>query len=316
MKNNTIFITGGLGFIASRLTKRLLSQNYKVVSLDNFSTGSIDNIEEFKSNPNYSFIRGDANNYNTLYNIFYTFKPDYVFHYAAYVGVLRTLENPLQVLEDIDGFKHILELSKDFNVKRILFSSSSEVYGEPVELPQNEHTTPLNSKLPYAVVKNVGEVFIKTYQSEFGLDYTIFRFFNTYGPHQSQDFVISKFIDLALKNKPITIYGDGQQTRTFCFVDDNLDATIAAMLSDKSRNEIYNIGSSTEMTVLELAKLIIKLTNSSSEIKHLDPLKEGDMTRRQPSNQKMVNELLGGKKLVALEDGLKQTIKWFKEKNE
>ncbi|PTB95823.1 epimerase [Marivirga lumbricoides] len=316
MKNNTIFITGGLGFIASRLTKKLLSQNYKVVSIDNFSTGSIKNIEEFKNDPNFSFIRGDANNYNALYHVFYNFKPDYVFHYAAYVGVLRTLNNPLQVLQDIKGFENILELSRDFNVKKILFSSSSEVYGEPVELPQNEHTTPLNSKLPYAVVKNVGEVFLKTYQSEFGLDYTIFRFFNTYGPHQSKDFVISKFLDLALNNQPITVYGDGLQTRTFCFIEDNLDATVAAMTDERSKGEIYNIGSSAEITVIDLARLIIKLTNSNSEILHLPPLKEGDMQRRKPNNNKMIDELLNGKQLVGLEDGLKETIKWFKEINE
>src|SRR6185312_4294759 len=140
------------------------------------------------------------------------YKFDYVFHYAAMVGVKRTLNNPMTVLQDIEGIKNILSLSKNTCVKRVFYSSSSEVYGEPVEFPQNENTTPLNSRLPYAIVKNVGEAFFRSYQREYGLDFTIFRFFNTYGSRQSQDFVVTKFIDEALGNQDITIYGDGNQS--------------------------------------------------------------------------------------------------------
>src|SRR5437588_12842334 len=121
------------------------------------------------------------------------------------------------VLDDIKGIQNVLHLAKNTGVKRVFFSSSSEVYGEPVEFPQNEFTTPLNSRLPYAVVKNVGEAFLRSYKQEFDLDYTIFRFFNTYGPKQSSDFVMTKFIKAALANDRITIYGDGSQTRTFCY---------------------------------------------------------------------------------------------------
>src|SRR6185436_190616 len=132
-------------------------------------------------------------------------------------------------------------------VKRIYFSSSSEVYGEPVEIPQNEHTTPLNSKLPYAIVKNVAEAFIKSYNQEHGLNYTIFRFFNTYGPKQSTDFVLSKFIRAGLTNQDITIYGDGMQTRTFCYIDDNVDSTVNAFYKNKFVNDVVNIGSDNEI---------------------------------------------------------------------
>ena len=227
---------------------------------------------------------------------------DFVFHYAAIVGVKRTLENPTMVLDDLDGIKNILNLSKNIHVQRVFFSSSSEVYGEPVEFPQNEDTTPLNSKLPYAIVKNAGEAFLKSFKKEFNLDYTIFRFFNTYGLKQSTDFVMSKFINLALKNEDITIYGDGKQTRTFCYIEDNLDATINAFMKNKYVNDVVNIGNNIETTILELAQKIIKITKSKSKIIHLPPLSEGDMTRRKPDIFKMKKLL--GRKLFPLEKGI------------
>jgi UDP-glucose 4-epimerase len=172
---------------------------------------------------NFRFIKTNVNDYGDISAIMLGFQFDYVFHYAACVGVQRTLRNPVQVLCDIDGIKNVLGLAKNTGVRRVFYSSSSEVYGEPVEFPQNEDTTPLNSKLPYAVVKNVGESFLRSYKREYGLDFTIFRFFNTYGPKQSADFVITKFIASALHGKDITIYGDGSQSRTFCYIGDNVE---------------------------------------------------------------------------------------------
>ncbi len=210
------------------------------------------------------------------------------------------------VLQDIEGIKNILKLCKETNVKRIFFSSSSEVYGEPVEFPQNEETTPLNSKLPYAVVKNIGEAFIKAYHKEYGLKYTIFRFFNTYGNRQSDDFVIAKFLNLALNNEDITLYGDGLQTRTFCYIDDNLEITLRILKGNLAVNQIINIGSDLEISILALAKLIIQETNSRSKIIHLSALKEGDMTRRMPDIYKM-KEILG-KDLVTLKEGINKLV--------
>jgi UDP-glucose 4-epimerase len=181
------------------------------------------------------------------------------------------------------------------------------VYGEPVEFPQNEHTTPLNSRLPYAIVKNIGEAYLKSFKQEYDLDYTIFRFFNTFGPKQSKDFVISKFIAAALKGEDITIYGDGSQTRTFCFIDDNITATTNAFYQNKFVNDVVNIGGDTEMPILEVANLIIKLTNSSSKIVHLPALKDGDMTRRRPDTTKM-RQLLD-KEPLTLEQGLEKLLK-------
>lgn len=299
-----ILITGGAGFIPSSLADRLLQNpDYFVVLVDNFLTGKKENVPQHE---NCKFIHGDVNNFDDIAPIFSLYNFDYVFHYAAVVGVKRTLENPIMVLDDIYGIRNILDLSKRTGVARVFYASSSEVYGEPVHLPQHETITPLNSRLPYAVVKNVGESYFRSYHQEFGLDYTIFRFFNTYGPKQSTDFVMSRFIRLALANQDIPVYGDGSQTRTFCFIDDHLDACVKAMEADLIVNDVANIGNGNIVTILELAEMIIRLTKSQSKIVYLPPLEEGDMTRRQPDVSKM-NELLG-RPLTSLEDGIQNIL--------
>jgi UDP-glucose 4-epimerase len=303
----SILITGGAGFIGSSMAERLATDpENQVVIVDNLLTGSVHNIAKSPHN-NVTFIREDVNNLKELSDIFARFNFDYVFHYAALVGVQRTLANPVMVLNDINGIKNILSLSKNTAVKKIFFSSSSEVYGEPVELPQNEHTTPLNSRLPYAIVKNVGEAFLKSYKKEFGIDYTIFRFFNTYGPKQSNDFVISKFIAKALRNEDITIYGDGSQTRTFCYIDDNVEACVNAFYNNTFSNDVVNIGSDQEISILELAEKVIELTGSDSRITFLPPLTEGDMSRRNPDATKM--RTLLGREMVNLDTGLTKILK-------
>ena len=153
----------------------------------------------------------------------------------------------------------------------------------------------------------MGEAYLRSYKQEYDLDYTIFRFFNTYGPDQSPDFVINKFISSALDNKDITIYGDGKQTRTFCFIDDNIEATLNAFNKNLIVNDVANIGNDIEISIMELAKIIIEITGSKSKIVHLPPLKEGDMTRRKPDITNM-KKLLGGRKLLSIEDGIKKIL--------
>lgn len=303
-----ILITGGAGNVGGSLAKRLVTnpENFVVV-VDDLSTGNLKKLPDADKYANFKFIKSDVNSFDDISSVVLRYGFDFIFHYAAVVGVKRTLDNPVKVLRDIQGIQNILLLAKNTGVKRVFYSSSSEVYGEPVEFPQNEDTTPLNSKLPYAIVKNVGEAFLKSYKKEYNLDYTIFRFFNTYGPDQSPDFVISKFIDAALENRPITIYGDGMQTRTFCYVDDNIEATTNAMYNDLFVNEVVNIGSDKELTILELARLVIKETDSSSEIIFLPPLEEGDMTRRKPDIRKM-NQLLK-RNMTSIEEGIRKIIK-------
>ncbi|MEA2041913.1 MAG: NAD-dependent epimerase/dehydratase family protein [Bacteroidota bacterium] len=301
-----ILITGGAGNIGGALARKLVeSQKYYVVVADNLSTGNKSKLPS-KQHKNWSFVLCDINNYQDISELMLSYKFDYVFHYAAVVGVQRTLDNPVDVLKDIDGIKNILNLAKNTSVKRAFFSSSSEVYGEPVELPQNEETTPLNSRLPYAVVKNVGESFFRSYNQTYDLPFTIFRFFNTYGPNQSNDFVIPHFLKLALLNKNITVFGDGHQTRTFCYVDDNVYTCVKILENNLVINDVVNIGSSNEMRIIDLAEKLIQITNSKSKIIHLPPLPEGDMKRRQPDNSKMLKIL--AKPLISLEIGIQKML--------
>jgi UDP-glucuronate decarboxylase len=303
-----ILITGGAGFIPGAMAAKLAENaDDTLVLVDNLVSGSMKKVPVSK-HKNIHFIKCDVNNFKDISSVFFAWKFDYVFHYAALVGVQRTLANPVKVLDDIEGIKNILNLSKNTGVKRIYYSSSSEVYGEPVHIPQNEHTTPLNSRLPYAIVKNLGEAFLRAYQEEYGLEYTVFRFFNTYGPHQSDDFVISKFLTHAFKGDPIGVYGDGLQTRTFCYIDDNIDVCEIIFRNNLHVNDVINIGSDIEETILSLAEKVILLSGSESIIEHLPPLAEGDMTRRKPDITKM--KVLMRTPLTTLDDGIKEIIKY------
>ena len=301
-----ILITGGAGFIGSALAEKLLrdTDNF-VVIVDDLNTGEIRKLPD-ATPKRMQFIKCDVNNYRDIAEVMLSFHFDYVFHYAALVGVHRTQQHPVKVLNDLKGIENILNLSKNSEVKRVFFSSSSEVYGEPTELPQNEQTTPLNSRIPYAVVKNAGEAYLRSYKKEYDLNYTIFRFFNTYGPKQSIDFVMSRFINFALRNQNITIYGDGMQTRTFCFIDDNVDACVNAFYENQVVNDVVNIGGNKEITMFDLAKKIIDITKSKSRIVFLPSLEEGDMYRRLPDISKMKNLL--NRELIDIDEGIKRIL--------
>lgn len=302
----SILVTGGAGNVGGALARRLTERSDTfVVIVDDLSTGSLEKLPP-PTAKNWRFIQADVNDYDAISAIMISHQFDHVFHYAAVVGVQRTQENPVSVLNDINGIRNVLELCKNTGVKKVFYASSSEVYGEPVVIPQHEETTPLNSRVPYAVVKNIGEAFLRSYHKQYGLDYTIFRFFNTYGPQQSEDFVVPRFLRQALQNEPITIYGKGDQTRTFCYVDDNVDTCLAVLDGEKVPGNVLNIGSADEISVLELAKLVIELTDSKSEIVFLPPLEEGDMMRRQPDNSAMLSIL--GRELVPLAKGLKSML--------
>lgn len=301
----TILVTGGAGNIGSALVRSLIKKpDTEVVVADNLLTGSAEKIR--LDAPNLTFVKSDCNDFDDIASLFYRFHFTHVFHFAAVVGVQRTLANPMLVLRDIHGIENVLRLCKNTGVRRVYFSSSSEVYGEPFEIPQNENTTPLNSRLPYAVVKNVCEVYLRTFEREYGLPYTIFRFFNTYGPRQSEDFVLPRFVRAALRGDPLMIYGDGSQTRTFCYVDDTVEACVRAHETGIFENDVMNVGSENEITILELAKTVIRLTESKSRLEYLPPLAEGDMTRRCPDSSKM-RQLLN-RPLVKLEDGIRRLV--------
>jgi UDP-glucuronate decarboxylase len=304
-----ILVTGAAGNIGSELLTSLAKRkDVFVVGVDNLLTGKISKLPP--PSTNVKFIKADVNNHEDIAAIMLAYRFDYVFHYAAVVGVARTLENPMMVLNDINGIRNILDLSKNTGVDRVFYSSSSEVYGEPVEFPQNESTTPLNSKLPYAVVKNIGESFLRAYHKEFGLKYTIFRFFNTYGPKQSDDFVLGRFIRHALEGKELVVNGGGDQTRTFCFIQDNIDVTLKTLFDQHCINDVMNVGSDQEIMIRDLATMVVKLLGSASKVVGAPALEEGDMTRRQPDISKMKKIL--GRPLVSLDEGIVRTAESLK----
>ena len=304
-----ILVTGGAGFIGSNLCEALLKKGHKVVCLDNLSTGVDQNV--LKQN-NFTFVQGDANNPYDLNNIFNTHDIDTVFHYAAVVGVKRTIENPLLVFKDIEGIKTLLDLSRKHDVKKLVFSSSSEVYGEPVEIPEKEDGI-LNAKMPYALVKLLGEQMLRAYYEKYGLKTTSLRFFNVYGPRQistAYGFVVGIFIKQVLANTPPTIFGDGKQTRDFMYIEDNVNAAITTMESDKTNGESINIGTGKETTILELANTIIEMCEKDLKPKFQAPL-PGDIRRRCTDITKM-KKLIGYTPEYSLKEGLKKTIDWYK----
>lgn len=303
-----ILITGVAGNIGSSLAKYLLNNftDIEVIGIDNLLTGNINNLPKDRR---FKFYKIDCN-FDEYQELFNKYGINYIFHYAACAGVELTLKDPLRVINDIEGIKKICNYAVKNKVFKIAYASSSEVYGEPIFLPLSVDNSPLNATLPYAQVKCIGESIIKSYNQIYGLNYQIFRFFNTYGINQSDSYVLMKFIKLALKNEDITIYGDGTKSRTFLFINDNLKVTTKLMFSDESLNSTINIGSDKLININELAKKVIKLTNSKSKIKYLKERKFGDVSTRQPDNQEFIKILQSD--IISLDLGILEIINSLK----
>lgn len=320
LANKNILVTGGAGFIGSHLCDELLISGAKVVALDNLSTGKMENLELASKNLNFEFVKGDVNDLNFLKSIFLKYHFDYIFHYAAVLGVKRVMEQPLLVLDDIVGIKNILSLSKEFSIKKVIFSSSSEAYGTLNELPLREdnnkelayqtHSTSL-----YALVKLMGEKMMKVYNDNYGVATCSLRFFNVFGERQESSaygFVVGVFIEQALNGDALTIYGDGYQTRDFIYVKDNVRSAIKALLSENTNGEVINIGLGRQTTILDLAQRIICISQ-----KDLKPIFIGErgyeIKYRSPDVSKM-QELLGEKIEDNLDENLKKTYEYYANK--
>jgi len=311
MNKRTVLVTGGAGFVGGHLCRRLIKDGHAVICFDDLSTGSLDNLKDVKDQ--ITFVQGDCNNYEELEAVFKNHPIDTVFHYAAIVGVKRTLEDPIAVLNDVEGIRNILELSRLNNVKKVVFSSSSEVYGEPVEIPETEDGH-VNAKLPYAVVKLIGEKLLEAYHQMYGLNTTSLRFFNVYGPGQESSaygFVVGIFIRQVLDGKAPTIFGDGTQTRDFVYIDDNIEAAIRVMETLETAGEVINVGTGRPMTILDLAEDVIQLAGKEGEMKpeFMDDVRN-DIKHRFPDVGKM-QRLLNFRPQYKLIDGLKKTFESY-----
>lgn len=301
-----ILITGGAGFVGHHLTKKLLNQGHKVICVDNLVTGSLKNIEEFKSNPEFEFIQHDICEPLEV-------ECDEIYNLACPASPVQFKLNPLLISKTCAlGSINMLELALK-NKAKILQASTSEVYGDPKEHPQKEsyngNVNILGERACYDVGKRLAETLFLNYKKQHGLDVKIIRIFNTFGPNMDENDgrAVSNFITQALRNEDLTVYGDGTHTRSFQYVDDLVEGLIKMMNSDFTGP--VNMGNPNEITVIKLAEKILELTGSASEIvyKNLPP---DDPSRRQPDIT-LAKQRLGWEPKVGLEEGLKRTIDYF-----
>ena len=304
-----ILVTGGTGFIGSQLCEKLLNQDHYVICLDNNFTGSMDNIKHLRYNPNFEFIRHDITN-NIL------IEADQIYHLACPASPKDYQFNSIKTIKtNILGTLNMLGMAKRTK-SRVLLTSTSEVYGNPLISPQNEeywgNVNPIGPRSCYDEGKRLAETLMMEYHKNCGVDIRIARIFNTYGPklNKNDGRVVSNFINQALENKDITIYGDGSQTRSFCYVDDMIDGLITLMNNEKTIGPV-NLGNPNELNMLDLAEKVINLTGSKSKIIKLD-LPKDDPERRCPDISKAI-KYLGWKPTTILEDGLKKTIEYFRK---
>lgn len=305
-----IVITGGAGFIGSHLTDYLLARGHEVTVVDNLFTGVKDNFVAHRTNPRFEFLRHDV----TLPLLL---EADEVYHLACPASPVHYQSNPVKTVKtSVMGTIHMLGLAKRVGA-RLLLASTSEVYGDPLEHPQKEsywgNVNPIGPRSCYDEGKRVAETLTVNYRQQNKVDARIVRIFNTYGPRMLFDDgrVVSNFIVQALKGNDITLYGDGSQTRCFCFVSDMVRGLVAAMDKEDFSGPV-NLGNPNEMTIGELAEMILRLTGSKSKVK-TKPLPQDDPMRRRPDIQ-LAQSALGWTPQVGLEDGLKQTIDDFKKR--
>ncbi len=310
MKN--ILITGGAGFLGSHLCARLLKEGNKVTVLDNLSSGDVSNIRAFYENKNFTFRKG-----NVAEEIDFKEKFEEIYNLACQASPIKYQKDPIDTLKtSVLGSLNLLEYSLKNNSK-ILQASTSEIYGDPIETPQKEnYFGNVNSFGPrscYDEGKRAAESLFYDFHSTYNLEIKVSRIFNTYGPNMSSNDgrVISNFICQALNNQDLTVYGDGKQTRSFCYVDDLINGLIILMNSSKDIYFPINLGNPNELKIIEIANIIIELTNSNSKVIYKN-LPEDDPKIRCPDISR-ANEFLGWKPNIALQEGLLKTIKYFKE---
>lgn len=313
-----VVVAGGAGFIGSHLCKSLLKQGYKVICIDNLVTGDKTNIAHLQGNPSFQFVEHDV---TVDLPPLPAESVEYVFHLASPASPNKKSKKsyihfPLEtLLVNSQGTHILLEFAKKQGAS-FLFTSTSEVYGDPLVSPQNENyfgnVNPIGVRSVYDEAKRFGESITMAYVRKFDLDARIVRVFNTYGPFMQKDDgrVVSNFILQTIENKPLTLFGDGTQTRSFCYVDDMVEGIKKAMFSKNTKGEVVNLGNPEERTILELATIIKKQTESNSEIVY-EELPEDDPKQRKPDIEK-AQRLLDWNPEVDITEGLQKTIDYFK----
>jgi len=314
IEGTNVLVTGGAGFLGSWICDVLIEQQAKVICLDNLVSGLKSNISHLMDKDNFKFVQHDVTQ-----PIFFDEPIDVVMHLASRASPFEFEKYPIQILKaNTLGIWVALGIAKKHNA-RFLYTSTSEIYGDAKEIPTTEeykgNVNPTGPRSCYDEAKRCGESYVIAYKMQHGLDTRIARIFNTYGPRMRAEGVygrvIPRFVEQALSNKPITIFGDGLQTRSFCYVTDHVEGLLKLAFSERAEGKVVNIGSDKELTIIELAKLVNVLTNSSSEME-FHPLPKDDPPRRKPEISK-AKEILGWVPKVGLEEGLKRTIEWFRE---
>ncbi len=311
MSRRRILVTGGSGFLGSHLCERLLNDGHEVVCLDNFFTGSRANVEHLLDNHRFELMRHDVTERMTM-------EVDEVYHLACPASPIHYQRNPVRTIRTaVEGTLNMLDLAREAKA-RILIASTSEVYGDPTEHPQREsywgNVNPIGPRACYDEGKRCAESLAVSYAIQYAVEVRIVRIFNTYGPrmHENDGRVVSNFVVQALRNEPMTVYGEGQQTRSFCYATDLIEGFTRLMASPHGVDPV-NLGNPRETTVLELAEMIKRLSKSKSEIVRA-PLPKDDPTRRKPDITR-AQQLLGGwGPRVTLEEGLAATIDNFKSR--
>lgn len=310
-------ITGGAGFIGSHLAERLLNDGHEVAVIDNLSTGSLENITSFKDDRKFDFVEGDIRDKSVMESL--TERCDVIFHLAAAVGVKLIADRPVHTIEtNIGGTETVLDIANKFR-KKTLLASSSEIYGKSEAVPFSEDDdlvlgSTRYSRWSYACSKAIDEFLGLAFYQQYGLGVVIARFFNTIGPRQTGQYgmVVPRFVQSALKNEPVSIYGTGRQSRCFCYVEDLIDAVIGLMNCEKAAGKVFNVGSDEEVTIEELADKIIEMTGSRSK-KEFVPYEVAygraidDMMRRVPNLQR-IKKLIGWEPKTGLDEALKIII--------
>ncbi|MCS7234079.1 MAG: SDR family oxidoreductase [Synergistetes bacterium] len=309
----TVLITGGAGFIGSHLCERFLKEGFKVIALDSLLTGSVDNIAHLFEIEGFKFIKYDVTNF-----IYVKEDIDIVLHFACPASPQDYLKHPIHTMKvDSLGTLNTLGLAKAKKARYVL-ASTSEVYGDPEVHPQPEsywgRVNPIGPRSVYDEAKRFAEAMTMAYHREHGIDVRIARIFNTYGPRMRLDDgrVIPNFICQALKGEPLTVYGDGSQTRSFCYIDDLIEGIFRLAVYDGLDGEVFNLGNPDEYSVKELALIVIELVGSDSSMVY-KPLPQDDPKRRKPDITKAIN-ILGWRPSVPLKEGLTKTIEYFRGK--